>query len=57
MFVETARKFGFGDSVEVVVAEKSDKESDIVRVINLIIENQKKLRLLETEVETKLYRK
>lgn len=56
MFVETARKFGFGDSVEVVV-EKSDKESDIVRVINLIIENQKKLRLLETEVETKLYRK
>lgn len=54
MFIETAKRFGFGDSVEV---ERADKESDIVRVVNLIIENEKKLRLLETEAETKLYRK
>lgn len=54
MFIETAKKFGFGDSIEV---EKTDKESDIVRVVNLIIENEKKLRHLETEMETKLYRK
>lgn len=54
MFIETARKFGFGDSVEV---ENTNKESDIVRIVNMIVENEKKLRYLETETETKLYRK
>ena len=54
MFLKTAQRFGFGDSLE---PETSGKESDIVRVVSLIVENSKKLRYLEAEVETSPYRK